>query len=504
MVQMKTKDKTYQEELLKKLFASPDLKRERQLLSQLFGQPVFWIASLANKTHAVDAKPFCAQAQANKNKKKKCLQQFNQVLNRAKKTGQLEKFLCREHGLGICLPLIHGDACYGFLIVCHLKNMPSKQSLSLFKALNRTILEKIQKELELSKLYQTIRPRAIALSTIHTIHRLISSSLDLDELLPRIARLSLQILRARRCLISLVDKKSKRLILKASVDLSKKKNGLHISKKMRRIEKRAISTGNILLKNTLLSVPLIDEEPIGVITVSDKMNKQAFDDFDQEILIALSEQSVGAIRNAQLYKEQENMLLGTVKSLSTLLRARSAYPYAHSKAFVDIVLSVAKQLHLSEEKLRDLRFAAMLHDAGEIGIPAQILKKPAHLTGKELEIVKQHPKNSVKILSPLQRLKGAIAIIMHHHEKFNGTGYPDKLKGEKIPLGARIMAIADSFEAMISRRPYRKSTSISEAVKEIKRLSGEQFDPGVIKAFLQLAKKNSFKKLLKDAYRGRA
>ncbi|MFC1698961.1 HD domain-containing phosphohydrolase [Candidatus Omnitrophota bacterium] len=495
---MGTNNKTYQEFLIKKLATSPDLKRERQLLKQLFQHPAFWIVTHTNKVLSASNYNICPAGKA-----KACFSRLNPIFNQVRKTGKKKTFFCPGRDFGICMPLAQGDAFYGFAVLCNLKSLPSRAAIGLLEALNIEILEKVQKDLELSKLCQTIRPRALALSTIHTVHRLISSSLDLDELLPRIARLSLQVLRAKRCLISLIDNKNSRLVPKAYVDLSKKKTNLRLSAKMKRIENEARQTGNILLKTSYLSVPLIDEESIGVITIFDKINKSPFDNFDQEILTALAEQAVGAIKNAQLYKEQENILLGTIKSLTTLLRAKSAHPYAHSQAFIDVVLAIAKELHLPEEKLRDLRFAAMLHDAGEIGIPEEILKKPAHLTDREFKIVKAHPKKSAKILSPLQRLKGAIAIIMHHHEKFDGSGYPNKLKADKIPLGARIMSVADSFEAMISRRPYRKSASIAEAVKEMKRQTGSQFDPQVIQAFLKLTKRKSFKKLFKEIYRGR-
>ncbi len=494
-------DKVYQQELYKRLSKSLDLKKERALLNQIFHKPgpVFWIVEGTDirQISALNGNPVCQPA-----KKRACLKCLQKVVNRAKKSRQVEQFVCPEKCYGFCLPLVQGEALYGFLIFCHLGVRPTEESLQLFEALNSAILEKIQKELELSKLYQTIRPRAVALSTIHTIHRLISSSLDLDELLPRIARLTLQILRAKRCSISLADKRS--LTSKVLIDLSKKKTRMYLSPNIKAIENKVLRSGNTLLTKSYLSVPLIDEEPMGVITVLQKMNKKPFNNFDREILTALSEQVVGAIKNAQLYREQENILLGTVKSLSSLLKVKSTYPYAHSPAFVDIVLGIAKELKLSEQDYRDLRYAAMLHDAEKVGIPEEILKKPAHLSRKELDIIKRHPKKSIKILSPLEILKPAIAIILHHHEKFDGTGYPDKLKKERIPLGARIMAVADSFEAMISRRPYRKSTSVSEAIKEIKRQSGAQFDPRIIQAFLRFTQTKSFKKLLKNVYYGRS
>ncbi len=431
-------------------------------------------------------------------------QSLKQTIKQAKKSRQATRFFCRGQCFGLCLPLVQGNALYGFLILCHLESRPSEQFLGLFAALNNATLEKAQQELELSKLYQTIRPRAIALSTTHTIYRLISSSLDLDELLPRIARLCLQVLRAKRCLISLVDKKTKRLIPKALIELNKKEAKLHISYALKRIESAVMRSSNTLLKKTYLSVPLIDEEPVGVITVLEKMSGRPFNNFDQEILTVLSEQAVGAIKNAQLYNEQKDMLLGTVRTLSALLRVKSAQPYRHSRAFVDLVLGIAMELGLAGVDLNNLRFAAMLHDAERIGIPEEILKKPAQLSGKEFRIIKEYPKKSVKILGSLESLKPTISIILHHHERFDGTGYPDRLKAKQIPLGARIMAVADSFEAMISHRPYRKSASFLEAIREIKRQSGRQFDPRVIQAFLIFSKTKLFKKLVKEIRHGQS
>jgi HD-GYP domain-containing protein (c-di-GMP phosphodiesterase class II) len=498
---MRIDKKIYQEELFKRLFESPDIKKVSRLLEHLFEQSIFWIVPRTNITGgSLLTESLCPNCRGGK--KKDCLDCFSGVIRRARKSRKAEQFVCPGGAFGICIPLVQGDAYYGSLIICHLKAKPSSVDLHLLEAVNGIILEKIQKELELSKLYQTIRPRAVALSTVHTIYRLLNSCLDLDELLPRIARLSLQVLRAKRCVISLVDKKTRRLVTKAAIDLSKKKTKFRLTPQIKEIEKKVLCSGNMLLKRSYLSLPLIEEEPIGVITVFQKITNRAFDNFDQEILTALSEQAVGAIRNAQLYREQENTLLGTVKSISTLLKVKSACPYPHSKAFMAVALGIGRELKFSEEQLRDLHFAAMLHDAGEIGIPEAILKKPRQLSGEEYQIIKEHPKKSVEILSPLERLKPAIAIIMHHHEKFDGTGYPAGLKGEKIPLGARIMAVADSFEAMTSRRPYRKSTSVPDAIKEIKKHSGTQFDPRVIEAFLKFIKGKSFEKLMKDVQYG--
>jgi len=230
-------DKRYQRELFARLSKSLDLKKEKQLFNQLFKQPVFWIVEQKNLKAIL---PLYSNLVCPRTKSKQCLRCLQRTINLAKKSREVKQFVCPGRNFGLCLPLVQGDALYGFLILCHLESCPSYKTMRLFAALNTEILEKTQKELELSKLYKTIRPRAVALSTIHTIRRLISSTLNLDELLPRIARLSLQVLRARQCVISLVDKKAKHLVPKAVVDLSKKKTKIRISPTLRKIEKKRL------------------------------------------------------------------------------------------------------------------------------------------------------------------------------------------------------------------------------------------------------------------------
>ena len=493
----------YQQQLFARLLKSPELKKERQLLRDGFGQVKLWLLEPGkiNNLSGQNKSLLCQLARGKKAKQHRLC--FQRNMDASLKAGREKEFICPSGRFGLCLPLIQGNALYGFLILCNLKHPLSPQSRQLFNAFNKIVLEKIQKELELSKLYRTIRPRAIALSTIHTIHRLISSSLNLDELLPRIARLSLQILRARQCLISLEQNTAQQSPILTFIDNSKTSPQARPSRKMRNIARRITKTGNNLLRRDCLALPLVDQEPIGAICVLGKINNRSFDQFDREILSALTEQAVGAIKNAQLYKEQEGMLWGTVKSLSSLLKAKFPYPCKHSPAFEEIALGIAENIHLAQEDLRDLRYAIMLHDAEKIGLPEEILKKPAHLTNKEIKILKEQPKKGVKIFTPLTRLSGAVQIILHHHEKFDGSGYPDRLKKEAIPIGARIMAIVDSFEAMISSRPYRKTSSVEGAIKEIQRQSGKQFDPEVIKAFLKFTNDKKFRRLIRGFNHGR-
>lgn len=356
--------------------------------------------------------------------------------------------------------------------------------------------EKLQKEDELEKLYKTIEQKTVALSTIHTMHRLLGAVANLDELFKRIARLIQQIIKARYCSIKIFSDDKRFLLPVVIIDKGRE---LKLSTSKERvgcgIEGNCVANSRTFLSKGVIIVPLISEDVMGVITVKKKLNKLGFNRSDLEILATLAEQATVAIENAQLYEEQEKMLFGSIKALANLLDARIPNMYTHSDFFVKLVLDMAEELKLCREEIRKIHYAALLPDAGKFGVPEEILRKPGGLSGREYRIVKRHPLESVKIIQPIEILKPAIPIILHHHERFDGKGYPDGLKKDEIPIGSRIMAVADTFEAMLSKRPYRGATTISKAIKEIKKNSGAQFDPKAVNAFLKVIKKADLKQI---------
>ncbi|MCX5700127.1 MAG: HD domain-containing protein [Candidatus Omnitrophica bacterium] len=273
------------------------------------------------------------------------------------------------------------------------------------------------------------------------------------------------------------------------------------TKIVNRLEKRILKTSSVIAQGNILAAPLISEDLIGIIVIKRDKNSPPFERFDEEALMTLVEQAIIGIRNLELYEEQEKIVFGSIKSLVTLLDTRVPQEYTHSPYFSRLVTAIGNEMHLDDKQIQSLKYASLLHDTGKVDIPPEILTKTTKLTSREYDIIKKHPLKGAEILRPLQVLKPVIPIIMHHHEKFDGTGYPSRLKKGQIPEGARIMAVADAFEAMVYGRPYRERKDIASAIKEIKKKSGSQFDPRVVEAFLKVIKKINTKVYLKQKTR---
>jgi putative nucleotidyltransferase with HDIG domain len=181
-------------------------------------------------------------------------------------------------------------------------------------------------------------------------------------------------------------------------------------------------------------------------------------------------------------------LLKTVTALALALDVKDHYTRCHSEAVSRLATQIARQLGLSDTQVEEVRLGSILHDIGKLGVPNSVLNKPSLLTPDEYDLMKSHTLLGDKILEPLKSevVEGIRGIVRSHHEMVDGTGYPDGLKGENIPLGARIVAVAESFDNMVSGLPYRRGRSVEEAVAELRRCSGTQFDPKIVEAFVRL------------------
>lgn len=314
----------------------------------------------------------------------------------------------------------------------------------------------------------------------------------------RLAKLICQTFTVPYCSIVLLDAGKKFVCLRCILSGKKKYITEKRTKIVSRTEKKIIRTSSAILQKNILAAPLIAEDVIGIIFLRRQGKSKFFNHGEQEMLLTISQQAIVGIKNLQLYEEQQRIILGSIKSLVTLLDMRIPRGYTHSSHFFNLVCAIGEQMRLSEKQIESLKYASLLHDAGKIDIPVEILTKTGKLTPYEYKIIRRHPSRAVEILRSLQILKPAIPIILHHHEKYNGSGYPSRLKKGQIPIGARIMAVADAFEAMVYGRPYRERMDVTSAIKEIKKKANTQFDPKVVEAFLRAIKTKKIKKYLKN------
>ena len=193
-----------------------------------------------------------------------------------------------------------------------------------------------------------------------------------------------------------------------------------------------------------------------------------------------------ARRSFELYTKMRKMYLETIRALAAAIDAKDPYTKGHSERVAKIAVVLAQELNLSDREIENIEYTALLHDIGKIGIDDRILGKSSKLSNEEFKKIKEHPIVGAKIIEPVDFLKNSYKAIYHHHEKYNGKGYPDGLKEKDIPLLSRIIAVADAYDAMGSDRPYRKKLNKVKILKELKDQSGKQFDPEVVKALISV------------------
>ncbi len=235
----------------------------------------------------------------------------------------------------------------------------------------------------------------------------------------------------------------------------------------------------------------IRNEIFGVLGIANAAGSTTKDMSDETMfLLSLLEEGASlTVENLFLYESVSLNLHATLKALVRTLEAKDPYTKEHSRRVTELAIKLAKEMSLSEEELDSIHIAGYLHDIGKIGIRDHILMKPGKLTDEEYEIIKTHPIIGEDIVSHLGLLPAEKSVIRHHHERWDGKGYPDRLKGENIPKLARVLAVADTYDAVTSERPYRKARSPQEAFIEIKKNSGTQFDPRVVNALESYMKK---------------
>jgi putative nucleotidyltransferase with HDIG domain len=249
------------------------------------------------------------------------------------------------------------------------------------------------------------------------------------------------------------------------------------------------STGKLEMIQSFLGVPLWTRQRfVGVLCLAGKKTGERFTKDDLSLLSTLGSQAALAIYNAQLHEAREAALLDTIAALAHAIEAKDGYTIHHCENMTGRAVALAQTLGLTRQEIENVRMGAILHDIGKIGIPDAVLNKPGKLTADEYEIIKEHAAIGARIVQSVGALHDVVPIVLHHQERYDGSGYPDGLRGQNIPVGARIIGVVDTYGAMTEDRIYRRAPGHARAIAEIERLAGKQFDPIVVAAFLQLLK----------------
>ncbi|MDD3374768.1 MAG: HD domain-containing protein [Candidatus Omnitrophica bacterium] len=336
------------------------------------------------------------------------------------------------------------------------------------------------------------------IAAVHMVYRLVNSTYNTKELLIRLTRIICQLVGASSSRVHVLDEQTGKLKFiaifngRVNILLEKKSDFKKVSK-----DEKTVVRGGVVIRNRFIGLPLVSDENIGAVFMCRKRTELPFDDFDREVLSVLAEQVVTAVKNLQLHEMQQKVILDSIKSMGKFFEKYGPLNKSnHAPSYYNVVRCLAEELNMKEKDTRCLEYASILHDAGSVDVPCDILSKTSRLTPKEFKEIRKHPQKSVELIKPVAFLRPILPIVLYHHEWYNGMGYPSGLSGEDIPMGARVMAVADAFESMISARPYRKGKSLAEALKELQRQKGSQFDPVVVDAFCKIARQTKCKKYL--------
>ncbi len=349
------------------------------------------------------------------------------------------------------------------------------------------------------------------LSMLNDISRMLANELNLDHLLDLALKIVKEKMGVRGGIVMITDPSSAGLVVMASLGFDHSALGECIPVGTGLAGHVAAQRTPLLIEDihaqeevqpvafevngfsSVLGVPLMVKETlVGVLLVYDKASQDKFSGEDTHLLATIGAQMGIAIENARLYNVLQDSTLRTVQALASSLEAKDNYTSGHSARVTHYAMLLAERLGLGDHSLQNLRYASQLHDIGKIGITERILNKPGKLTDWEYAAIKDHPVIGERIIQSLDFLDEVRDIIRHHHERYDGAGYPDNLAGEDIPLLARIMAVADSYDAMTTARPYRAALSRDKAITELKRCADSQFDPRLVAEFLEVLKNEDF------------
>jgi putative nucleotidyltransferase with HDIG domain len=400
------------------------------------------------------------------------------------------------------VPLLHRDQVVGVMgVQSYQPNAFDEDDQQLLS----TIAAQVAIAVENARLFAETKRKANDLGLLLGTSTAISSSLDLDQILETVAHQITASLVATFCRISLLDEAGESLVIHAGSPIRDRKAedgfGRQCPLDIIPWHRQVIETGqSVVLRQDVPELALSDEEckmalteevksaaliplivggrVLGVISLGEERcwERSPFTQEKMELCQSIATQAAVAIENARLYEELQQSFIQTIATLAAAVEAKDPYTGGHSQGTMELAAAIAQDVGLDDEEVELLRYACLLHDVGKIGISEQILGKPGPLDEKEWEIIRRHPALGASIVKRAALLQKLVPIILHHHEHYDGHGYPEGLRGEDIPLKARILAVADAYQAMTSDRAYRPAMTVEQALTTLQQGADEQWD----------------------------
>jgi putative nucleotidyltransferase with HDIG domain len=403
----------------------------------------------------------------------------------------------------LCVPLSVQGQIFGVINISGAKENKNftKKNLDLLEIIASSAAVAINN----AKLYEGLCKKVQEHATLLYVGNAISSSLNPDTVLQEVLDKAIRLLDAQKGSLMLLDDETDELRIVNACGLSweiieytriklgegiagrvaKEGDPLLLKKGIKVANSHSDKTGEELA--SAISVPVkIKEKVIGVLNISDHVKRENFTNDHVGMLQMFATQAAIAIENSRLHRELKELFVGSVKALINAIEARDPYTKGHSIRVTHYSSKIAQAMKMKAEEVENIQYAALLHDIGKINVKDEILLKPGKLSDEERHAIEEHPNYGALIMKPVKAFQRILPFLYYHHEKYAGSGYPTQLKGDKIPVESRIIAVADSFDAMTSDRPYRRALTIEDALRELERNAGTQFDPNIVTIFIEL------------------
>ena len=380
---------------------------------------------------------------------------------------------------------------------------------SLFTLVRNASRQLVRRNEENKHLYEQEQTRRTELAALYDLSRALADALDIDTILGLVTRHAVETVHVTFSRVALLE--GNEFVIRAAYPIRVLDRDLNVGERetlgssqfyprvleqdtptvvsadspdLSDSERETLFLGMV---ETLCLMPLRSgKRALGLLMLEEARSdeREPFSPDKIRLARSIGEQAASALYRVELYVQLEESYLETVLALANAVDAKDVYTADHAQHLATMALAIGREMGMTELELGGLRYGAILHDIGKIGVPDAVLQKPSRLDPAEWEQMREHPSIGARILAPVPHLASAAQIVRHHHERYDGKGYPDGLAGETIPLGARILTVVDSYSAITDKRVYKEARSHAEAVSELRKHAGTQFDPRVVEVFL--------------------